>query len=261
MDGVFIKPYDCVFMDPPDNIGQDYHCINDKRGDRDYLRWITRLFSLATRYAPVVWFSFNSKWTIEFGDMVSKWHAVNKDDGWKIKPCVQIFTFGQNNENDFANCHRPLWRFTKPGVVFRGDDIRIASWRLEHGDKRANPAGRVPPDVFDFPRVTGNSHQKRAWHTNQLHEDLVERCIRSCTGMGDTVLDPFAGTGTVMRVCETFARNSISIELNRGYCENIAEENKLKPIYDGMDGVRTWRRHDEWQHVQGSTWTRTKEGV
>ena len=51
----------------------------------------------------------------------------------------------------------------------------------------------MPGDVFDFPRMTGNSKQLRPWHKTQLHEDLVERCILLSTQPGDHVVDPFGG--------------------------------------------------------------------
>lgn len=76
--------------------------------------------------------------------------------------------------------------------------------------------------VFDFPRVTGNSAQRCDWHPTQLHESLVERCIRLCTPDHDTydgpalICDTFSGTGTTLRVCERIGRNCQAIEIDRG---------------------------------------------
>ena len=54
-----------------------------------------------------------------------------------------------------GNNHRPLWRLMhKNTAVLYPDQIRVPSWRQENGDKRADPRGRVPGDVFDFTRVT-----------------------------------------------------------------------------------------------------------
>jgi DNA modification methylase len=83
-------------------------------------------------------------------------------------------------------------------------------------------------DVFDFPRVTGNSAQRCDWHPTQLHEELVERCIKLSTTEGDTVVDPFGGTGTTLRVCERLKRPCTLIELDEGYCKQIAKANGLK---------------------------------
>lgn len=89
---------------------------------------------------------------------------------------------------------------------------------------RSNP---LPGSVFDFPRVTGNSKQRCDWHPTQLHEELVERCIKLSTKEGDHVIDPFGGTGTTLRVCERINRSCTLIEMSEGYCNKIAEENGL----------------------------------
>lgn len=78
--------------------------------------------------------------------------------------------------------------------------------------------------MFDFPRVTGNSKQRHDWHPTQLHEDLVRRCLLLSTRPDDRVLDPFAGTGTALRVCREIGRPCTLIELDRTYCDLIAKD-------------------------------------
>jgi DNA modification methylase len=82
----------------------------------------------------------------------------------------------------------------------------------------------VPLDVWEFPRVTGNSKQRRPYHPTQLNEGLVERAIKLSTEEGDVVCDPFGGTGTTLRVCKRINRVCHLIELDTGYCDKIAEE-------------------------------------
>ncbi len=48
---------------------------------------------------------------------------------------------------------------------------------------------------------------------------LIEPCILAGSAPGDTVLDPFAGTGTTCEVAERHGRKSIAIELNPDSCE------------------------------------------
>jgi len=86
----------------------------------------------------------------------------------------------------------------------------------------------VLSDVFNFTRVVGNSRQRRPWHPTQLNEGLVERCVRFTTPAGESVLDPFGGTGTTLRVCKRAGNPCTLIELDASYCARIAEEHDMK---------------------------------
>ena len=46
---------------------------------------------------------------------------------------------------------------------------------------------------------------------------------------GQRVIDPFADTGTTLRVCDRIDRPCTLIEYNRTYCDRIAAEHNLKP--------------------------------
>jgi DNA modification methylase len=53
--------------------------------------------------------------------------------------------------------------------------------------------------------------------------ELAYRLVRMFSFSGDTVIDPFCGTGTTMVAAMQAGRNSIGIEIDRQYCK-IAEE-------------------------------------
>lgn len=211
--------WDVVFADPPDNISLGYDECQDNISDLAYhdqcRNWIRALL----RVTDNLWWSFNARHTAMMGSII--YHM----DGIECKPCVQTFTFGQHNKYDFGNNHRPLWRISNKGKCQRyPEQVKVPSWRELNGDKRAKPGGRTPGDVFDFPRVTGNSKQRRSYHPTQLHEDLVERCIKFSTKEGDTVLDPFGGTGTTLRVCKRINRKCTLVEMSTYYCTKIRDE-------------------------------------
>lgn len=219
--------YTCIFCDPPDNIGLDYGrgASADRQATNEYIEWLAECLELFICQADIVWISYNVKWQFHMGGIVEK---LLRDYDWlRAKPCVQTFTFGQHNSYDLGNCHRPLLRLKHEDAPLYPDQIRVESWRQAHGDKRADSRGRVPGDVFDFPRVTGNSKQKRKWCPTQLHEGLVERCIKLSTREGESVLDPFAGTGTTLRICKRINRSVTLIECNKAYCKEIAREHGL----------------------------------
>lgn len=58
-----------------------------------------------------------------------------------------------------------------------------------------------------------------AWHPATFPEALVVPCVRASTPAGGTVLDPFAGSGTVGVVCSYLERDFIGIELNPDFAE------------------------------------------
>ena len=216
---------DCIFADPPDNIGLKYENGNDNLCTSDYLHLMEEWLYCFVEQAKTTWFSFNAKWTIEMGTIAER--VMDCFPGLHCKPCVQTFTFGQHNKHDFGNNHRPLWRFNFNESPIYPDQIRVQSERQRMGDKRADPRGRVPGDVFDFTRVVPNSRQRRKWHPTQLNEGLVARCIESCTKQGDIVLDPFAGTGTTLRVCKRLNRACVTMDTSSFYCRQIADEHHL----------------------------------
>ena len=216
----------CLFADPPDNIGLRYNEFDDRRPDDAYVAWLDDCLRLFIQKAGIVWVSYNAKWGFAMGMIV---HDLLREHKWlQAKPCVQVYTFGQHNHHDLGNNHRPLLRLRRDDAPLYPDAIRIPSWRQQNGDRRADPRGRVPGDVFDFPRVTGNSKQRRRWHPTQLHEELVERCVKLSTLEGERVIDPFAGTGTTLRVCDRIGRPCTLIECDQAYCEHIASEHNLR---------------------------------
>lgn len=217
-----------IFADPPDNINLGYDSYDDHLSSQSYYSFLQDMIFLSTGKAEVVWISYNAVHTYTMAHLIFSFLEDNPD--WEAKPNVQTFTFGQHNQHDLGNNHRPLARLMRRGTPLYPNAVRVPSWRQLNGDKRADPRGRVPGDVFDFSRVTGNSKQRRRWHPTQLHEGLYERCIRLTCKPTDTVCDIFAGTGTMARVCSATENPCILIEIDAGYCEEIAKEHELASV-------------------------------
>lgn len=113
----------------------------------------------------------------------------------------------------------------RPDTKLYPNAILVPSARqLKYKDKRANPQGRVPDDVWEFPRVCGTFKERRPWHPNQHPEALIERIVKLSCVPGDLVIDMFAGTGTVNRVCKRLGIDCIGIEISEYYCEKIRNE-------------------------------------
>lgn len=202
-----------------------YHEYQDTLAEKDYNLFIADLIQIATVKCDHLWLSYNANHDFWIGGLIADFLANSYN--WRGLKCVQVYTFYQHNHHDLGNSHRPLVRLSRVDAPLYPDAIRVPSWRQLHGDKRADPRGRVPGTTFDFPRVTGNSSQRRKYHPTQLHEGLVERCIKLCARPDDAVCDPFAGTGTTLRVCKRTGNPCILMDIDKMYCEKIAEEHNL----------------------------------
>ncbi|MGH8613294.1 MAG: DNA-methyltransferase, partial [Gammaproteobacteria bacterium] len=67
--------------------------------------------------------------------------------------------------------------------------------------------------------VTGASTKR---HPAPYPPDLAERLVRMFSFVGDTVLDPFLGTGTTSAAAAKWGRNSIGIEVDPHYFQMAA---------------------------------------
>jgi DNA modification methylase len=54
-------------------------------------------------------------------------------------------------------------------------------------------------------------------HSAIMPEEIVRRCVRLYTYVGDVVLDPFAGSGTTLKVAKELKRNYVGYEISRSY--------------------------------------------
>lgn len=86
-------------------------------------------------------------------------------------------------------------------------------------------------------------------HTTPFSEELVKRCIKLWSCPGDTVLDPFAGAGTVNKVAIENHRNAIGIELLSEFYELAKTERFYKwddSVYETDDSIeKTKERFNE----------------
>lgn len=210
-----------VFADPPDNIGMKYAHYNDRQNTAVFVRWLQAAIRKGITYTKAhFWLSYYRKWQPCVLPFINTTNIGPLD--WR--QYIWHFTFGQHRQTDCGSGYRPQLRISQPGAELYPDAIRIKSRRQELGDKRADPRGRVPSDVWEFPRVCGNFKERRKWISNQHPEALIERIVKFTTKPGDSVIDMFGGSFTVNRVCQRLGRDCIGIDISPEYCRRAEEE-------------------------------------
>lgn len=114
----------------------------------------------------------------------------------------------------------------EPNAVIKNDIEFILMERKPGGYRKPSVATRVLSIISDenhkkwfqsiWSGLTGASTRN---HPAPYPEELAERLIRMFSFVGDTVLDPFMGTGTTTVAAAKWGRNSIGVEIDPHYFE------------------------------------------
>ncbi|MEW4528643.1 site-specific DNA-methyltransferase [Maioricimonas sp. JC845] len=249
---------DLAFADPPFNIGYEYDVYDDRRKAEEYLDWSQKWLSEVVRVLKpdgTFWLAIGDEFAAELKVLMQRELGLHCRS-WVI----WYYTFGVNCKSKFSRSHAHLFYMVKDPktFTFNADDpkVRVPSARqLVYADKRANPKGRLPDDTWIlrpqdipesfqsdedtwyFPRVNGTFKERKGWHGCQMPERLLERIIRACSNEGETVLDPFTGSGTTLAVAHKLERRYLGFELSEQYAERarqrLAETRPGQP----MDGT------------------------
>ena len=77
---------------------------------------------------------------------------------------------------------------------------------------------------FDLWTITPRPVSAKDIDSAPFPDEVVERCLEIGCPEGGIVLDPFAGSGTTLRVALNHGRNAVGIELNQDFCTYITTE-------------------------------------
>ena len=70
-----------------------------------------------------------------------------------------------------------------------------------------------------------------------MPEQLLGRIIKACSNPGETVLDPFAGSGTTLAVAKKLERRFIGFELSGDYTKQIKVRLNAVQPGDSLSGA------------------------
>ena len=208
---------DLIFADPPFNIGYKYDLYEDRKAYDDYYGWTEQWMAACYRALKPT----GSLWVAIGDDYAAEVRLIGRKLDLHLRNwVVWHYTFGQNTKKKFARSHTHLFYWVKDPKNFTFNDraIRIPSARqTTYADKRANPIGKLPDDVWSFSRLCGTFNERVGWHPCQMPQRVLERIILGCSNEGDLVLDPFSGSGTTCVVAARLKRGYIGIDISADY--------------------------------------------
>jgi DNA modification methylase len=212
---------DLIFADPPFNIGYKYDKYYDKVKKKNYIAWTKEWMSVSKKVLKP-----HGSFYIAIGDEYAANTKLIADElglfmrNW----IIWHYTFGQQTKNKFARAHTHIFYFVNDAKNFTFNDyaVRVPSDRqLLYNDKRANPEGKMPDDVWNgYSRVCGTFKERTGWHPCQMPEGLLKRIIAASSNPGDCVLDPFSGSGTTAAAAYQIGRHYIGLEISEQYVKN-----------------------------------------
>lgn len=125
---------------------------------------------------------------------------------------------------------RYLGKPNLPNGVVKNDLEHILFFRKPGGYRKPTPEMEkrsfIPTDDYArwfAPVWTDVTGQLRRDHPAPYPLEVPRRLIRMCSFAGDTVVDPFSGTGTTAVAAIETGRNSISVEIEPRYVELIQQ--------------------------------------
>lgn len=225
------KSIDLIITDPPYNLNKDYGQMQDSLDFNQYLdfshSWLseskrilkdngTIYVFMGMRYISYIYSILERDLGFHFNSWIT-WH----------------YTQGIGKTKGYSPRHDDILMFTKSAknFTFNLDNIRVPQkyYRSVNNMRGANPG-----NVWEFSHVH-YCNKNRQLHPTQKPEGLYERMILASSNINETVLDPFVGSGTALRVCQQLNRNCIGIDINNEYI-NIAK-GRLSQEFNGFDSI------------------------
>lgn len=177
---------------------------------------------------------YPGKWPNRFRDAWERCLQFNKTRHFKMNQEAVMVPMGD-------------WADARLKALGKNDVVRFDSQvGSGFGKNIANWLGRdkaYPTNVLHLATECSNKS-----HSAAFPEALPEWFIKLFTDEGDTVLDPFVGSGTTCAVAQKMRRNSVGIEILAEYCGLAEEEVEVADYQLFEKGTKNARRNGSGNH-------------
>jgi len=133
-----------------------------------------------------------------------------------------------NASYEVTNGSKFLGKPYEPNAIIKNDMEFILMQRKPGGYRQPTneqrEASRIRKEDFDrwFQQIWNITGASTKHHPAPFPLELATRLVRMFSFVGDTVLDPFCGSGTTMVAALRSDRNSIGVEIDPEYCRMSA---------------------------------------
>lgn len=195
----------------------------------DYLKSLSEIFALLyskTKETGSLWlvvdtFKEETQFRLLPFDMIQQL----SNSGWQLQDIIiwnKSKTLPWSRPGQFRKIFEYILFFSKcPKFKYFINQIKEADdlkeWWVRYPE-RYSPEGKVPSTIWSFPiPVQGSWSKVKFRHFCPFPPELVQRILLLTTKSGDIVLDPFAGSGTVLAQAKAMGRGFIGGDINKSY--------------------------------------------
>jgi len=214
MENIEENSIDLVVTSPPYNVGLEYDEYDDDLDIKEYSDFIEVVFSRIDEIMKDtgrVCINHSLKNNNGIVDLPSLIKKKALDVGWEQRFEI-IWDKGQSESSSAWGS----WRSpSSPRPIFNHEYILI----FDISDKKRNSQKTIPKNEFmDLVKSVWKVKPKtNSKHPAAFPVEIPERLIKLNSYKGDTVLDPFSGSGSTLVACEKLNRKGIGIELSEKY--------------------------------------------
>jgi DNA modification methylase len=220
---------DLVCTDPPYFIG---YAEWDKSNNfiSDTKLWVSECFRVLKPQGSF-WSFMGYQNVIPFISLLNEYGTVQLDN-WSIWARNK----GRGSKNKLKSLREDIIHVTKDSKKYTWNPIQIMREVIAPYIKDGRPRGWIldnstglrirwtgAGNVFWYSAPQYNGIVEKQFHPSQKPIMLLQRLILLSSNKGDTVLDPFMGSGTTALACKTTNRNFIGFENNKEYYDHIQE--------------------------------------
>ena len=202
--------FDYIITDPPYNCKYKYPDYKDNMKDEDYIKLLSYLKPYNT-----IMIHYSEAFCGDIRD------ALGRPS--KLVQWVYNSNLGKQHRTiGWFNCNPDLNKVKQP---YKNPTDKRVKKLIEAGSE-----GTRLYDWWNINLVKNVSKQKISSFTNQIPLEVLEKIILTTTNVGDIILDPFFGSGSIYFACKNTGRKCIGIEQSNMHIESFYERLKTPNI-------------------------------